>query len=105
MRKWSSVMPFSPDSATTVLESAETCSIKWAISFSLLRKTFSRRIRSSARFFATCVIHADGFLGMPGLQRPGQGFLPHVFGPLQVFDAEGPGVRRDHFARRVTSNI
>src|SRR5688572_4633480 len=41
----------------------------------------------------------------PGLQRPGQRFLNHVFGTVQVFDAEDPGQRRDYLSRLMTEKM
>ena len=49
-------------------------------------------------------ISRDAIIG-PGLRRPGQRFLNHVFGEVEVLDAEDPGERRDHLSRLVTEKM
>jgi hypothetical protein len=49
-------------------------------------------------------IFRDAVVG-PGLQRLGQGFLHHVFGAVEVFDAENSRQRRDHLSRFVTEKM
>ena len=49
-------------------------------------------------------IFRDSVIG-PDLQRPRQRFLHHVFGPIQVFEAENPRQRRDHLSRLVTKKM
>ncbi len=41
----------------------------------------------------------------PGLQRPGQGFLDHIFGQAQMFNPENPGQRGDHLSPLMTEKM